>query len=264
MKITKHNDPSPYIIIEDVLSKEIYNKLKFPKLKKRLNTRSGWDLFKGEKEWEEFFSKPYWNDLKNKLESKKFIETIIKQFETEIKLESRIKNPLKFQIIDYIENPAQQQRMYLRGTKKSPKENKYFLRFDLQASDGTTLRVPHVDHCRRIVGGVYFLCDPEKEGIEGGEFGLWRDNQFNNDRIPHDCEMVKKLPIRDNTMYVFLNSNSGFHGPNEMKKCMGMRKWIYFSISMKENVWPFEGEGYSLKERIKDFLKVLLYKIKNI
>ena len=264
MKITKYTQPTPYITIENVLPKEIYDNLKFPKLEKRANTRSGWDLFKGEKKWDEFFSQDYWRTLKDTIESKEFVKKVISQFEDEINAESRIKNPKDFSIIDFIENPAQQQRMYLTGNKKVLEKNEYLLRFDLQASDGTTLRVPHVDHCRRIVGGVYFLCDPKEEGITGGEFALWNDKKFNNDRKPHDCEMVKKLPIKANTMYIFLNSNKGFHGPNEMTKCEGMRKWIYYSISKKQNVWPFDGENYSLKERIKDLIKVSLYHLKNI
>ena len=264
MKTEKFDLPFPHLKISDVIEKDVYENLKFPELKKRENTRSGWDLFKGEKLWDEFFAKKPWYYLKETLESREFISSILEQFEQEILKDSRINNPLNYKIIDFIENPAQQQRMYLTSKQKSKEPNEYFLRFDLQASDGSTLRVPHVDHCRRIVGGVMFLCDSNEEGIHGGEFALWKDLKFANNRKPMECEMVKKLPIRHNTMYIFLNNNMAFHAPNPMTECIGMRKWIYFSISMKMNVWPFEGENYTLKERLKDHAKVALYYVRNV
>ena len=126
MKISKQKSPFPYIVIDEVIPNDIYSKLVFPKLKKRKNTRSGWDLFKGEKQWDNFFSKPYWSEVRRTLESKEFILKIIEQFEKEIESESRINNPTDFELIDFIENPAQQQRMYLSGSKSTPKINEYF------------------------------------------------------------------------------------------------------------------------------------------
>ena len=80
MKITKFNDPYPHLIIENVLPEKVYNSLKFPNLEKRKNTRSGWDLFKGEQAWSKLFSEVGWSDVKAKLNSQKFIDPNLTEF----------------------------------------------------------------------------------------------------------------------------------------------------------------------------------------
>jgi hypothetical protein len=36
---------------------------------------------------------------------------------------------------------------------------------------------------------------------------------------------------------LFLNSNAGFHGPTPIRRINGLRKWIYYSISSRRNIW---------------------------
>ena len=73
--------------------------------------------------------------------------------------------------------------------------------------------------------------------IDGGSFGLFEDEKFANDRICHQPKLVKEYPIKHNTGVLFLNSNKGFHGPTPIKSSVGMRKWIYYSISSRRDIW---------------------------
>ncbi|MEI4884313.1 hypothetical protein, partial [Klebsiella pneumoniae] len=60
-----------------------------------------------------------------------------------------------------------------------------FVRFDLQAIDATYAKAVHCDHLRRLIGGVLFMTSAEDEALEGGEFALYSDLAFNNDRKCH-------------------------------------------------------------------------------
>jgi hypothetical protein len=84
---------------------------------------------------------------------------------------------------------------------------------------------------------VLFMTSAEDEGLEGGEFCLYYDRAFNNDRRCHNPQIAKVFRFHHNQGVLFLNSNAGFHGPNPIRKMMGMRKWIYFSISSQRNIW---------------------------
>lgn len=259
MKITKYDEPYPYLVIDDVLSDEFISKMRFPDLERRSNTRSGWDLFKGEREWGEFFGKEPWKEVAEKLDSLEFVQTILSFFEREL-AEIGIEHKA-IRVIDYIETPADQQCKQLDWKRKF--DGNVFTRMDLQASNGSTLRIPHVDHARRVTGGVLFLCDAEEEGIDGGEFGVWIDDEFSNDRVPHKCRLYKTLPIKKNRMYIFLNRNDAFHAPSPIVSCEGMRKWIYYSISSKQNVWRYDGEPSRFGGYARDLARKFRYAYAN-
>jgi hypothetical protein len=251
MKIRQLTDPYPHAIITEVIPPDVYAQLKFPELKRRNNTRAGWDLFKGEKRYDEFFAgDDRWKRVKEVLDSEEFILFICRAFRSELRLQGIDVDKLK--LIDFVETPAQLQMGHIAFNKF---DHKIFSRFDLQASNGTTLRNPHVDHARRLFGGVFFLCDGAEEGMVGGDFGIWRDQQYRGDRIPHDCELVTTYPVRHNTLYIFLNRNDSFHGPTPVTQISGARKWAYFSISARQNVWKPDPGSLSLLRQARSFVE---------
>ena len=247
MEITKLTDPYPHAILTNVIPADLYSQLKFPQMQKRNNTRAGWDLFKGEKNYDDFFAADQnWKRVQTLLDSEEFIFSMCRVFEPEFKLQNIDVKRLK--LFEFTETPAQMQMGHIAFGKF---DHKIFNRFDLQASDGTTLRVPHVDHARRLIGGVLFFCDGREEGMVGGDFGVWRDRQYKGDRVAHDCELVKTYPIRHNTAYIFLNRNDSFHAPMSVTEISGTRKWSYFSISARQNVWKPDPGARSVLQNAK-------------
>jgi hypothetical protein len=250
MDITKVADPYPHAILENVIPAELYSRLKFPEMRRRNNTRAGWDLFKGEKQYDEFFaSNSDWKLVQQFLDSEQFIISVCRIFDDEL-LQQGVEID-KLKLIEFTETPAQMQMGHIAFGKF---DHKIFSRFDLQASNGTTLRNPHVDHARRLIGGVLFFCDSAEEGMSGGDFGVWVDRKYRGDRKPHDCELVGTYPIRHNTLYVFLNRNDSFHAPTEVTAISGMRKWSYFSISARQNVWRTDPGALSLVQSAKSIV----------
>jgi hypothetical protein len=99
----------------------------------------------------------------------------------------------------------------------------------------------HLDWARRIVGGILYFSDAAEEGLDGGELAFFRDRDFRDDRWCHDPEQVVAFAPRHNTGVIFLNSNRGFHGPRAIRRLEGRRRWLYFTISSKLDVWPVRG-----------------------
>ena len=227
-----------------------------PELDKRNNTRSGWDLFKGESEWDLVFGQEGWKDVKEKLNSQKFITKILDFFSEEL-----ARNGLNVggqKLVEFDELGANQQCQTLKWSRNHNDE--VFTRIEFESPDGSTLRIPHVDHARRLIDAVFFMCDGVDDGIEGGEFGLWEDEEYANDRKPHKCRLVKLLLVKANSMYVFLNANNAFHALTAMTESVGSRRWIYFSISSKYNFWRYDGEGNIIMTKIFDQLRKLSYR----
>ena len=64
------------------------------------------------------------------------------------------------------------------------------------------------------------------------------DREFGDDRWCHDPELTAQFAPRHNTGVIFLNSNRGFHGPRGIRRLAGRRRWLYFTISSRVDVWP--------------------------
>jgi hypothetical protein len=236
-KIDYHNKPSPHLVVSDVIDPELYNALKFPEIPRRPGAgRIGRDIYPGEPEWDNLVKDGLWGQVHDKLTSKDFIFSILDHFADDIKAKGCGIDLDKVYLEDFTETRDQMRQTSLT---RNHDPNSLFVRFDFQASDGTHgLRTPHVDHMRRIVGGVIFFSDAAEEGIEGGDFAFWTDRKFRNDRICHEAEFAASYPIKHNTAYLFLNSNEAFHGPLPITKISGQRKWLYYSISSRRDIWP--------------------------
>jgi hypothetical protein len=84
MQIQKIVDPYPHAILTDVIPQEMYSQLTFPK-ERRNNTRAGWDLFKGEQKYDDFFAAdPNWNKVRERLDSEAFIFSICQAFREDL------------------------------------------------------------------------------------------------------------------------------------------------------------------------------------
>jgi hypothetical protein len=101
MELKKITDPYPHAIITEVVRRDVYTQLRFPELPKRNNTRAGWDLFKGEKRYDEFFTQdPRWKHAQQILDSEEFIFSICRAFRDELKLQEIDVD--KLELIDFI------------------------------------------------------------------------------------------------------------------------------------------------------------------
>jgi hypothetical protein len=234
MRIEYSAEPSPHAFIPQLVDPDVYRQIRFPDLPARPMGRIGRDLYAGEPGWAELMRSPGWVELTTLFTSEAFMKRIIGLFAEDIRRQGGSIDPGSIRLVPYQESRAETETAVLSD---SFDPNALFIRFDLQAADATYRKPVHCDWPRRIIGGVLFLTNAEDKGLEGGEFALFRDLEFRNDRICHRPELAKSFPVRHNQGVLFLNGNRGFHGPLPVRRMTGLRKWIYYSISSRRNVW---------------------------
>ena len=234
MQIEYLRTPTPHAVIPQLVAPELYAQMRFPDIPARPMGRIGRDVYFGEPEWAGIMAQPGWAEFSSTFMSEAFMQRLIGLFADDIRKQGCGIDPDKVYLAQRIENRAEAQAPVLSETDDP---NGLFIRFDLQAIDATYDKKVHCDHLRRVIGGVLFMTSAEDEELEGGEFALYSDLAFNNDRNCHQPHVEKTFPFRHNQGVVFLNSNTGFHGPMPIRRMSGMRKWIYYSISSSRNVW---------------------------
>jgi len=231
-----HRSPNPHILLTELIPPDLYRRARFPEIGVRGMGRSGRDLFVGEPGFEQAVGSPGFRELYALLTSAGFVAWVLSLFEQDlIRLQCRAR-ARDARLVPYLETrEALEQHPDVLDEQADP--NEVFTRFDFTIGGDHYTPYVHLDSIRRIVGGVLFFSDADAEEIDGGEFTLYRDLLFRDDRRPHWPHASKKFPVKGNTGVLFLNSNRGFHGPSEMRSIRGSRRWIYYSISSRTRVW---------------------------
>ena len=243
LKYIYSEKPTPHIYFPELLPPELYAKARFPMdLPVRRDGRTGRDLFMGEPGFAEVVQSDGFRELYQQFTSPEFVLWILGIFEKALLKHHCRVDPKQARLIDFLE--TREQLATLRdGRPEGPVDvNELFNRFDFSVGGGDYTEYVHLDSIRRIVGGLLFFSDAKKEGMDGGEFKLYRDLLFNNDRDAHWPITAKSFPVKENTGVIFLNCNTGFHGPAAIRAISGSRRWIYYSISSRLPVWE-RGRG---------------------
>ena len=228
-------EPTPHLVLDPFANPTDYERARFPDLEPAPGGRTGRDLYAGEPAYRSVIEKPGWAAIHARLTSEEFTREVLAAFAGDMCAAGCLVDPDAAYIDPYEETREETES---RTLSYDHDPNALFHRFDFQAIDATYGKGVHVDWARRVVGGVLFCCDAEEEGMEGGSFALFEDEEFADDRFGHAPRLAKEFPVRHNFGVLFLNSNTGFHGPTRIRKIDGLRKWIYYSISSRRDVWP--------------------------
>lgn len=229
--------PTPHIYLPQLLPPELFRKAKFPTdIPIRAAGRSGRDLFIGERGFADAVGAEGLGELYRLFTGADFVKWVISVFEKDlIRLHCRV-SPRDVKVVDFLETREALDE-WPETLPGNHDVNELFNRFDFTIGGSDYTDYVHLDSSRRIVGGLLFFSDAAKDGIEGGEFTLYRDLLFNNDRKAHWPVAAKKFRVAENTGILFLNSNTGFHGPARIRSIEGTRRWVYYSISSRIQVW---------------------------
>lgn len=228
-------DPTPHIYLPELLPPDIYKQLLFPRLEYSARGRIGRDLFPGEPRYDALVATSGWRDLYGLCTSQQFVTWILKIFSNDMENLGCTVDPANAFYEPYVE--SRDLVLDVKGAISDLDRNVLFTRFDIQAADGGYAPYVHLDRIRRLVGGVIFCADYRDEGLVGGEFALYRDRLFADDRRCLWPKLVKTYAVRHNSGVIFLNSNAAFHGPRRILALSGLRKWVYYAISSHQPIW---------------------------
>ena len=100
-----------------------------------------------------------------------------------------------------------------------------------RASRLNLLRVVHVDHARRLISMLIYMCDQTENRMVGGELFL------------HDEARSKAdtgITPRHNLMVAFPCTAGSFHSVSEITSMAAPRNYVQVHISSSTDVWPRE------------------------
>jgi hypothetical protein len=227
--------PFPHLRAARLLPDAEFAKICFPDVPVVPNVRSGRMIAIGEPLWDQVMDQPGWAELKRIFLSEAFVLGLVSRFAEDMRQRKCLVDAAKAYVEPWIEDNADS----VRGSLDQDCDpNALFVRFDFQAGGGSYNKKIHCDLPRRVVGGVLFMTGAEQQGMEGGEFAMFRDLSFRNDRSCHAPKLERVYACEGNTGVFFLNGNDSFHGPLPISRIRGERQWIYYSISSRRDIWP--------------------------
>jgi hypothetical protein len=227
--------PHPHVVIDEIVEPAVYARMRFPD--ELISADSPWGLTASDVDaYREALSDPDWAALHDELCGEAFVHSVIGEFAPEMRARGCLVDPDRPRLVHYTESRAEKELALLAGDG-DPCE--LFTRLDFQMKrEGGYREFVHLDWPRRIVGGIMFFSDAAEEGLEGGELAFYRDRGYRDDRWCHDPELAAAYAPRHNFGVIFLNSNQAFHGPRAITRLAGRRRWLYYTISSKVDVWP--------------------------
>jgi hypothetical protein len=234
MKYRYCAEPHPHLVIDEIVAPADYAAMRFPD--EHIKPGANWGLTSTDDEYASVLGDPRWRALHDIVCSEAFVFDVLRSFADDMGQLGCLVDPGRVRLTDYAESRNDKERDALAGDADP---NDLFTRLDFQSKGAGGYReFVHLDWARRIIGGILFFCDADEEGLVGGETALYRDRGFRNDRWCHDPELTAQFRPRHNSGVIFLNSNSGFHGPRAITALRGRRRWLYYTISSRRDVWP--------------------------
>ena len=229
-------DPLPHLVIDEIVAPDAYARMRFPD--DLIDDGASWGITASDPEYQQVLQDPDWRALHDELRGERFVGGVLGAFADDLRQAGCLVQADAARLVAFTETRDQKEAAVL-AQDVDPAE--VYTRMDFQSKgQGGYREFVHLDWARRIVGGILFFSDAGEEGLEGGELALYRDRAFANDRWCHDPELVCQFTPRANTGVIFLNSNAGFHGPRAIRRLAGRRRWLYFTISSRVDVWPCE------------------------
>lgn len=227
-------EPQPHLVIEEIVPPDVYAEMRFPD--EHMVPGASWGLTTGDARYAEVLRDPHWRALHDFLRGEAFVAEVLRSFAGDMRRAGCLVDPDRARLIPFIESREEKEQSVLSADGDP---NEIYTRLDFQSKgEGGYREFVHLDWARRIVGGILFFSDAGEEGLVGGELAFFRDRKFRNDRWCHDAELTAMIRPRHNSGAIFLNSNRGFHGPRAITALRGRRRWLYFTISSKVDVWP--------------------------
>ncbi|HEX7192249.1 MAG TPA: 2OG-Fe(II) oxygenase [Thermoanaerobaculia bacterium] len=228
--------PQPHLVVDEIVSPDVYATLPFPD--DLISDRDAWGITASDAEYATVLEHPGWRALDGELRSEAFVTSVLRAFAADMERLGCLVDPDHAQVIPFNESRAEKA---MASLDRDADPNEIFTRLDFQSKKAGGYRdFVHLDWSRRITGGILFFSDADEEGLEGGELAFYLDRGFRNDRWCHDPEPVANFRPRANSGVIFLNWNGAFHGPRAIKRLRGRRRWLYYAISSRRDVWPHD------------------------
>jgi len=189
---------------------------------------TGFSLYWGDEGYQQLLAtQPAWQALFHTFHSQDFIDWCSSQF-AEVWEQDGCKIKLsEARYVPYREDRIDKERAKLRKVEHEPQE--LWVRMDLHQGRMGYDRPVHLDHARRLMSMLIYMCDQNENEMKGGELFLHASEKH----LPPIC-----VTPRHNLMVAFPCSSQSYHSVSPITAQVGPRNYVQIHISSSEDVWP--------------------------
>lgn len=237
-------DPFPHLVHPQFIDPSSYAELcsSFPNCPPSTGP-TGFSLYWGDEGYTRLLDQqPAWRALFNTFHSQQFIDWGKEQFAPFWK-EGRCRINLgDARYVSYREDRIDKERATLRKVEHEPHE--LWVRMDIHQGQMGYDRGIHVDHARRLISMLIYMCDHSDNRMVGGQLFLHAGARQQRDETP-----VCVTP-RHNLMVAFPCTAQSFHSVARITSMAVPRNYIQVHISSSVDIWPREPAPWSLRQKL--------------
>ena len=241
-------NPFPHVISSEFITPNAYQELcrSFPQCPPSTGP-TGFSLFWGDEGYARLLEEqPAWRGLFDTFHSQRFIEWGRQQFAMVWERAGCKINLSDVRYVSYREDRIDKERATLRKVEHEPHE--LWVRMDIHQGQVGYDRVVHVDHARRLISMLIYMCDQTENRMVGGELFL------------HDEARSKAdtgITPRHNLMVAFPCTAGSFHSVSEITSMAAPRNYVQVHISSSTDVWPREAASSNWGLRLRSLTRRL-------
>src|SRR6266498_507324 len=232
-KLNVSVEPFPHVVHPQFIAPEYYAELcdSFPSCPPSTGP-TGFSLYWGDEDYTRLLDeRPAWRALFNTFHSQQFIDWGRKQFAT-VWDEAGCKiTPSEARYVPYREDRIDKERATLRKVEHEPHE--LWVRMDIHQGQLGYDRGVHVDHARRLISMLIYMCDHTENQMMGGELFLHSGSKPQSNR-------PTRITPRHNLMVAFPCTARSYHSVSEIRSMVVPRNYIQVHISSSVDIWPRE------------------------
>lgn len=225
-------EPFPHVVHPEFIEPQGYRELcqSFPTCPPRIGP-TGFSLYWGDEGYQQLLEQqPAWQALFNTFHSQLFIDWSREQFAEVWEGEGCKINLAQACYVPYREDRIDKERAKLRKVEYAPHE--LWVRMDIHQGRQGYDRPIHLDHARRLMSMLIYMCDHAENAMRGGELYL-HDGEKNQSH-----PSVARITPRHNLMVAFPCSSRSHHSVSAITAQRAPRNYIQVHISSSVDIWP--------------------------
>ncbi len=238
-------EPFAHVIHDQFISPESYRQLcqSFPTCPPSTGP-TGFSLYWGDEGYARLLDeRPAWRALFNAFHSQHFIDWCKQQFAAVWDDEGCRINLSDARYVPYREDRIDKERATLRKIEHEP--NELWVRMDIHQGQVGYDRPVHLDHARRLMSMLIYMCDHNENQMVGGELFL-----HDAKRPKANQGSITRITPRHNLMVAFPCTARSYHSVSAITSMGCPRNYIQVHISSSVDVWPREPMGWSWRRKL--------------
>jgi len=247
LNVNNHNhlsvEPFPHVVHHQFIAPESYAELcgSFPTCPSSTGP-TGFSLYWGDEGYTRLLEEqPAWRALFKTFHSQQFIDWGKEQFATVWDEAGCRINPSEARYVPYREDRIDKERATLRRIEHEPYE--LWVRMDIHQGRMGYDRGVHVDHARRLISMLIYMCDHTENQMVGGELFLHTSARPQTDR-------ATRIRPRHNLMVAFPCTARSYHSVSEITSMAAPRNYIQVHISSSVDIWPREATPWNWRRKL--------------